>query len=40
VEAACRFAESGPDRFAVITSLELIEEGLAGRSGTVVTAPR
>jgi len=39
VEAACRFAESAPHRVAVITSLELIEEGLAGRAGTVVTAP-
>jgi carbamate kinase len=38
VEAACRFAESGGERFAVITSLELIEEGLAGRAGTVITA--
>ncbi|HZC73225.1 MAG TPA: carbamate kinase [Jatrophihabitans sp.] len=39
VEAACRFAESGVGRFAVITSLECIEEGLAGRAGTVITAP-
>ena len=38
VEAACRFAESGAGRFSVITSLELIEEGLAARAGTVVTA--
>ena len=38
VEAACRFAESAAGRFSVITSLELIEEGLAARAGTVVTA--
>jgi carbamate kinase len=37
VEAACRFASSGRG-FAVITSLEHIEEALAGRSGTIVTA--
>jgi carbamate kinase len=35
VEAACRFAESGSG-FAVITSLELIEDALAGRAGTIV----
>ena len=39
VEAACRFAESAAGRFSVITSLELIEGGLAARAGTVVTAP-
>lgn len=38
VDAACRFAESAPGRFAVITSLELIEDGLAGRAGTMVCA--
>jgi carbamate kinase len=37
VEAACRFAASGRG-FAVITSLELIEEALAGKAGTIVTA--
>lgn len=37
VEAACRFASSGHG-FAVITSLERIEEALAGRAGTIVTA--
>jgi carbamate kinase len=37
VEAACRFAESGRG-FAVIASLERIEEALAGTSGTVVTS--
>ncbi|HEY3088690.1 MAG TPA: carbamate kinase [Jatrophihabitantaceae bacterium] len=37
VEAACHFASSGRG-FAVITSLEQIEEALAGRSGTIVTA--
>jgi carbamate kinase len=37
VEAACRFAESGQG-VAVITSLELIEEALAGNLGTIVTA--
>ncbi len=36
VEAACRFAESGRG-FAVIASLEHIEEALAGTSGTTVT---
>jgi carbamate kinase len=36
VEAACRFALSG-DGFAVITSLEQIEEALARRSGTIVS---
>jgi carbamate kinase len=39
VEAACRFTESRSGRFAVITSLERLEDGLAGRAGTVVTAP-
>jgi carbamate kinase len=39
VEAACRFAESATGRFAVITSLERIEEGIAGRAGTIITAP-
>jgi carbamate kinase len=38
VDAACRFAESADGRFAVITSLERIEDGLAGRAGTVVAA--
>lgn len=37
VEAACRFASSGQG-FAVITSLERIEDALARRSGTIVTA--
>jgi carbamate kinase len=36
VEAACRFASSGHG-FAVITSLEQIEEALARRSGTIVS---
>jgi carbamate kinase len=36
VEAACRFAESGHG-FAVIASLNRIEEALAGASGTIVT---
>ena len=37
VEAACRFAESGRG-FAAISSLEHIEDALAGTSGTIVTA--
>ena len=36
VEAACLFAESGRG-FAVITSLDRIEEALAGQAGTIVT---
>ena len=37
VEAACLFAGSGRG-FAVITSLGRIEEALAGKAGTIVTA--
>ena len=37
VEAACRFAESGHG-FATISSLEHIQDALAGTSGTIVTA--
>ncbi len=37
VEAACRFAESGRG-FATISSLEHIQDALAGTSGTIVTA--
>lgn len=37
VDAACRFAESGRG-FAVIASLDRIDEALAGTSGTVVRA--
>ena len=37
VEAACLFAGSGRG-FAVITSLDRIEEALAGKAGTIVTA--
>jgi carbamate kinase len=36
VEAACRFVEAGGRR-AVITSLDNIADGAAGRAGTVVT---
>ncbi len=36
VEAVCRFVEAGGDR-AVITSLDNIADGAAGRAGTVVT---
>jgi carbamate kinase len=36
VEAVCRFVENGGRR-AVITSLDRIAEGVAGRAGTVVT---
>lgn len=38
VEAAIRFAESGPGRRALITLLEKAAEGIAGRTGTVITA--
>jgi carbamate kinase len=37
VEAACRFAESGAG-FAAITSLEHIDDALAGSAGTRVIA--
>jgi len=37
VDAACRFVEAGGER-AVITSLDLIADGVTGRTGTVVTA--
>jgi len=37
VDAACRFVEAGGER-AVITSLDRIAEGVAGRGGTIVTA--
>jgi carbamate kinase len=38
VEAVCRFVEAG-GRQAVITSLDRIADGVAGRAGTVVTEP-
>ena len=37
VEAAVRFAESGPGRKSLITLLDKAEDGLAGRTGTVIT---
>lgn len=37
VEAAIRFASSGPNRQAIITSLDLVTEALAGGAGTRVT---
>jgi carbamate kinase len=37
VDAACRFVEAGGER-AVITSLDLIADAVAGRTGTNVTA--
>jgi len=36
VEAAVRFAESGPGREALITLLEKARDGIAGRTGTVI----
>jgi carbamate kinase len=36
VEAVCRFVEGGGRR-AVITSLDRIADGVAGRAGTIVT---
>ena len=38
VEAAVRFAESGPGRSALITLLEKAADGIAGRTGTVIRA--
>ena len=38
VEAAIAFAESGPNRRAVIASLERAPEALSGQSGTIITA--
>lgn len=37
VEAAVRFAESGPGRKSLITLLDKAEDGLAGKTGTVIT---
>ncbi|HEX2308058.1 MAG TPA: carbamate kinase [Jatrophihabitantaceae bacterium] len=39
VEAVCRFVEAGGER-GVITSLEKIFDGAAGRAGTVVQTPK
>ena len=36
VEAAVKFAESGPGRKAVITSLDKALDALSGRAGTVI----
>jgi carbamate kinase len=38
VEAALRFAESGPGRRAIISALRVAVDALAGRTGTQVTA--
>ena len=37
VEAAVRFAESGPGSKSLITLLDKAEDGLAGKTGTVIT---
>jgi len=37
VEAALLFAKSGSNRKALITKLETAREGLAGKTGTVIT---
>ena len=38
VQAAVRFARSGPGRTALITLLEKAREGIAGRTGTAISA--
>jgi len=37
VEAAVAFAESAPGRTALITLLDKAEEGLAGKTGTLIS---
>ncbi len=39
VQAAVRFAVSGPNRRAIISSLRLAREALAGQAGTIIEAP-
>ncbi len=36
VEAAVEFAESGPERYALITLLEKAKDGIAGKTGTII----
>ena len=36
VEAAVRFAQSGPDKRALITLLEKAADGIQGKTGTVI----
>ena len=38
VDAAIRFVTADPDRKAIICSLEHAKDGLAGRTGTTITA--
>ncbi|MCG8513582.1 MAG: carbamate kinase [Halanaerobiales bacterium] len=37
IKAAIEFAESGPGRKTLITSLEKVQDGLSGKTGTVIT---
>ena len=38
VQAALEFAESAPGRKALITLLEKAKDGIAGKTGTLITA--